>query len=198
MIQANPLGIFLAAIFAGSLGLLFFWMFRVPPALPLPVIKVRSSIESVHKILVPIVEAISSERAVELACRLGNGKKVDLVLVHVIVVPYTTPLSAPMPERERSAEEVLELGSLIARRYGNHARTRIVRHRNAAECVLHVADEEKVDAIVLGVGLKSRVPGEWGKTSTEILHRANCEVILDKVPLSAQPVSVATIPNHSL
>src|SRR5512142_2494534 len=108
MIQVHPLGVGLAAVFAGSMGLLFFWMFRVPPALPLPVVKVRGSVEAVHKILVPIVEAIPSERAVELACRVGNGHGAELVLVHVIVVPYALPLSAPMPEREKVAEEALE------------------------------------------------------------------------------------------
>ena len=84
MIEATPLGILLAVIFASSMSILFVWMFHVPPALPLPVIKVRGSVEAMHKLLIPVVEAIPSERAVELACRLGNGNKVHLVLVHVI------------------------------------------------------------------------------------------------------------------
>jgi nucleotide-binding universal stress UspA family protein len=180
--------ILLAVIYVASMGSLFFWMFRVPPTLPLPAVKVHGSVEALHKILVPIVEAVPSERAVELACRLGNGKKAELVLVHVIVVPYTMPLNAVMPDREKIAQEALELGCVIAGRYGVHAQTRIVRHRSAAEGILHVADEEKVDAIMLGVGIKSRVPGEWGKTSQEILNRANCEVLLDKVPMIAKPV----------
>lgn len=190
MIQATPLGILLAAIFASSMGILFVWMFHVPPALPLSVIKVRGSVEAMHKILIPVVEEIPSERAVELACRLGNGHKAQLVLVHVIVVPYTLPLNAPMPEREKRGQEALELGCVIARRYGNHARTVVVRDRRAADGVLRVANEEQVDAIVLGVGIKSRVPGEWGKTSSEILSRANCEIILDKVPIATKPIPV--------
>ncbi len=172
------------------MGFLFFWMFHVPPALPLPAVKVHHSVEAIHKILVPVGEALTSERAVELACRLGNGKKADLVLVHIIVVPHMLPLDAPMPDREKKAQNALELGCMIAQRYGNHARTRVVRHRNAAEGILRIADEERVDAIVLGVGIKSRVPGEWGKTSEEILRRANCEVLIDKVPMAAQPVAL--------
>lgn len=191
MIQANPLGIFLAVIFVSSMGFLFFWMFRVPPAFPLQAVQVHGSVEALHKILVPVVEFIPSERAVELACRLGNGKKADLVLVHVIVVPYTLPLNAPMPEREKRGQEALELGCVIARRYDNHARTVVVRDRGAADGILRVANEERVDAIVLGVGVKSRVPGEWGKTSEEILRRANCEVILDKVPIATRSIPVS-------
>jgi nucleotide-binding universal stress UspA family protein len=192
MIEAHPLGITLAAIFASSMGILFFWMFHVPPALPLPAVKVHGSVEAVHKILVPIVEAIPSERAVELACRLGNGQKAELVLVHVIVVPYALPLSAPMPEREKVGEEALELGSVIARRYGTRVHSHIVRHRSATSGILQVARDEKVDAIVLGVGVKTRMPGEWGKTSEEILRRASVEVIVDKVPLAAQPIGIGT------
>ncbi len=190
MAEFHPLGIILAAIFVSSLGSLFFWMFRVPPALPLPVVKVHGSVDAVRKILIPIVEAMPSERAVELACRLGNGKKAELVLVHVIVVPYTLSLNAAMPERERVAREALDLGRAIAQNHGCHVQTRIVRHRSAADGILHLADEEKVDAIMLGVGIKSRMPGEWGKTSQEILNRADCEVILDKVPLSARPAAL--------
>jgi len=188
MIQAHPLGILLAVTFVSSMGLLFFWMFRVPPAVPLPVARVHRSVEAVRKILVPIVEAIPSERAVELACRVGNGKKGELILVHVIVVPYTMPLDAPIPEREKAAQEALDLGVMIAQRYGCQVQTRRVRHRSAVEGILETAREENVDAIVLGVGLKTRVPGEWGRTSVEILRRAACEVIVDKVPIAAQPM----------
>ncbi len=192
MIELNPLGAVLAAIFVSSMAVLFIWMFHVPPALPLPVVKVHGSVEAVHKILVPIVEAISSERAVELACRLGNGKKADLVLAHVIVVPYTIPLEASIPEREREGKEAVELGATIAHQYGCHVVTRVVRHRNAAEGILEIARKEGVDAIVLGVGLKTRVPGEWGKTSAEILRRSECEVIVDKVPMAARRIAMAS------
>jgi nucleotide-binding universal stress UspA family protein len=181
----------LGLVFVTSIGALFFWMFRVPPALPLPVVKVHRSLQAIHKILVPIVEAIPSERAVELACRLGHDQKADLVLVHVIVVPHTLDLNAAMPDRERIAHEAIELGCMIAERVGCRAHTRILRHRNAADGILRVAREEQVDAIVLGVTDHPRVPGEWGKTSIEILHRAPCEVVVDRVPVAAQPLTLA-------
>ena len=139
MVQAHPLGIILGLIFVASIGTLFFWMFRVPPALPLPVIKVHRSLAAVRKILVPIVEAIPSERAVELACRLGHDQHAELLLVHVIVVPHTLELNAAMPDRERIAREVLELGCMIAERFGCHAHSKITRHRIAAEGILQVA-----------------------------------------------------------
>jgi len=190
MIQAHPIGILLALTFVGSLGFLFSWMFRVPPAVPLSVARVHRSIQAVRKILIPIVEAMPSERAVELACRLANGKKSELILVHVMEVPYTMPLNAPMPAQEKNAREALELGALIGQRYGCLAQTRLIRHRNAVDGILETARAENVDAILLGVGTKTRVPGEWGKTAVAILNRAMCEVIVDKVPLAAQPMAL--------
>ncbi len=186
MVQLHPVGIFLGLIFVTSIGAMFFWMFRVPPSLPLPVVKVHRSVDAVRKILVPLVEAMPSERAVEIASRLGHDHSADLILVHVLVVPYTMELNAPLPVREKAARETLALGTVIAQRYGFRARTVLVRHRNAADGILEIARQEQVDAIVLGVGVKTRTPGEWGKTSVEVLRRAVCEVLVDKVPLTAQ------------
>ncbi len=188
MVQAHPLGILLGFVFIAAIGTLFFWMFRVPPQVPLPVVKVHRSVDKLRKVLVPIVEAIPSERAVELACRLGHDQSAELILVHVVVVPYTLSLNAPMPAQDKIAHDALELGAIIAKRYGCRSRSRTLRHRSAAEAILQLARQEQVDAIVLGVGVKTRIPGEWGRTSTEILHRAECEVIIDKVPMSAQPI----------
>lgn len=189
MVQLHPLGFLLAFVFIGAISSLFYWMFRVPPALPLPVIRVRRSVAALRKILVPIGETIPSERAVEFACRLGHDQKAELVLVHVITVPYSLSLDSALPREEKSSQEFLDIGSQIASRFGVHAKTRIVRQRNAADGVLQVAREEQVDVIVLGVGQKRRVPGmDWGRTTSDILQRATCEVVIDRVPMTAETV----------
>lgn len=191
MVEAHPIGILLGIGFVTAIGTLLLWMFRMPPALPLPVVKVHRSLAAVRRILVPVGETIPSERAVELACRLGQEQKADLVLVHVITVPLTLVLDNPLPEKEKEANAALELGRLIAESRGMRVHTRVVRDRRAADGVLRVAREEQVDAIVLGVGIKwrHRIQGsEWGQTTEQIVHRAPCEVIVDKVPLPAQPI----------
>lgn len=191
MVQLHPLGFLLAFVFIGSIGSLFYWMFHVPPTFPLPVVRVHRSVSALHKILVPIGETIPSERAVEFACRLGHDQKAELVLVHVITVPYSMSLDTALPRQEKASKEFLEIGCQIASRFGIHAKTRIVRQRNAADGVLQVAREEQVDVIVLGVGQKRRAPGvDWGRTTSEVLQRATCEVVIDKVPMTAEAVSL--------
>jgi nucleotide-binding universal stress UspA family protein len=113
--------------------------------------------------------------------------------MHVITVPFTMALSAPLPLKEREAHDALELGRAIAERYGVTTEARVVRDRQTASAVLRVAREEQVDAIVLGVGLKRRAPGtEWGQTTDDIMRHAECEVIVDKVPIEAEPIASTT------
>jgi nucleotide-binding universal stress UspA family protein len=143
----------------------------------------------VHKVLVSITDAFPSERAIGLGCRIGQEQGAEMVLLNVIVIPYSMALDDPAPEEEKRAEKALEMGAAIAQRYGYKVTKRTIRHRSIPDGILHVAAEEDVDAIILGVGVKSRTSSQWGKTSLEIMRRATCEVIVDKVPLEEEPMS---------
>lgn len=194
MVNTTVLGVVLGAVFVLAIGVLFLWMFRVPPALSLPAAKACRSLTAVRKILVPITESIPSERAVGLACRLGREQGAELVLVNVIVVPFSLSLNSAIPVDEKKARDALELGATIAQRDGCTAHQRIIRHRSVPDGILQVAREEEVDAIVLGVGLRMRAAGQWGRTSLEVLRRASCEVILDKVCMEEQPAAATPPP----
>lgn len=173
-------------------GGLLSWMFHVPPASTLPAAKAYRSLSAVRKLLVPITDAFPSERAIGLGCRLGREQNAEMVLLNVIIVPFSLALDAPLPLDESRANRTVELGAIIAQRYGYTVRKRIIRHRSVPDGILQVAREEQVDAIVLGVGLKTRAAIPWGRTSLEIMRRATCEVIVDKVPLEEEPMSVVT------
>jgi len=192
MVRLDTWGILLGLSFIALTGGVFFWMFRLPPPPPRMAARGHGPVEASPRILVPIVDAITSARAVELACRLRNGQKADLVLVYVVEVPDTLSLDAVMPDSDNIGREALEMGRVIARRYGYNTRTYIVHHRHTAHGILQVANEENVDAIVLCDGVeKSPVSRAWDKMEAEILRRAHCEVFLDKVPRAAQPMALA-------
>ncbi|MFZ1914865.1 MAG: universal stress protein [Dehalococcoidales bacterium] len=188
MVQVEPLGILLAAIFLVSVGGLLIWMFRVPKGSTMSAARAYSSLSAVHKVLVAITDAFPSERAIGLGCRLGQEQGAEMVLLNVIIIPYSRALDDPAPEEEKKAAHALELGAAIAQRYGYTVTRRTVRNRNIPDAILHVAAEEDVDAIILGVGVKSRISNQWGLTSLEIMRRATCEVIVDKVPLEEEPM----------
>ncbi len=186
MVQVEPLGILLGVAFVAAIGTLLIWMFRVPRVTTLPAVKAFRSMSAVHKILIPITDAFPSERAIGLGCRLGQEQKAELVLLNVIIVPLSMSLDTPLPEMESRADRTLELGAVIAHRYDYEVRKRKIRHRNIPDGILQVAREEEADAIVMGVGIKTRAAIPWGRTSLEILRRATCEVIVDKVPLEEE------------
>jgi nucleotide-binding universal stress UspA family protein len=189
MVQVEPLGIVLATIFVVSVGGLLIWMFRVPRGSSLSAAKAYSSLSSVHKVLVAITDAFPSERAIGLGCRLGREQGAEMLLLNVVLIPYSMALDDPAPAEEEKANHALEMGAAIAQRYGYEVTKRTIRHRNIPDAILHVAAEEDVDAIILGVGVKSRASNQWGRTSLEIMRRATCEVIVDKVPLEEEPMS---------
>ena len=189
MVHTTSLGILLGTIFVVSVSSLLIWMFRVPKGSTLSAAKAFSSLSAVHKVLVSITDAFPSERAIGLGCRIGQEQGAEMVLLNVIVIHYSMALDDPAPEEEKRAEKALEMGAAIAQRYGYKVTKRTIRHRSIPDGILHVAAEEDVDAIILGVGVKSRTSSQWGKTSLEIMRRATCEVIVDKVPLEEEPMS---------
>ena len=180
----DPIGIIIALIFIAAMGLLFRWMFKVPPKVTLEVASVRSSVAGLQRILVPVSGPIASERAVELACRLGEAQKAEIILAYIVEVPLTLSLGASMPAETAKGQVALQTGKLIVEQHDLPVRTMIVPQRYAWDGILHIAEEEKVDAIVMSMGRRRRRPTEqMGRTTSEVLRRAKCEVILDKAPI---------------
>ena len=181
--MGHPIGIMLAVSFLMMLMVTLVWMLRLPKPVPPEVVRAIYSVEAARRILVPIIEGVYSERAVELACRLGERQNAHLILLHVIEVPYTVPLDAPLPELEEKGRRVLETARFIAVQHGFKPELHLIRHRSASEGILNVARQTGADQIVMGIGLKKTSYGEGiGRTVREVLRRANCEVIISKVP----------------
>ncbi len=182
----SPIGIGIAIVFAVCMISLFTWMFSVPPPSPLQVIKARHSVSALHHILVPVSADASSEGAAELACRLGASQKAEITLVFVVEVPFTLPLNAPLKEEYAKGEEALRTAEFIIRQHGLPAHRRSVPARYAWGGILNLARQESVDAIVMSAGHgEPSAPDGLSRTARELIKRAQCEVILAKMPLRA-------------
>ena len=187
----NPIGIGLATLFLIFMISLFRWMFRVPPQLPWAVVKARQSVSALHHILVPLSRAEprgttqdgASERVVELACRLGQAQKAEIVLAYIVEVPFTLSLNTPMPDEEARGQEALRTAQFIVEQHGLPVKTQLIPHRYHWGGILHLAREGMADAIIMEVG--GGRPGQAdgvSRTVQEVLKRAECEVILDRAP----------------
>jgi nucleotide-binding universal stress UspA family protein len=179
----NPIGIGLAALSVILKVVLFYWMFKVPPQLPYTVVRARQSVSALRRILVPTTEKVASGRAVELACRLGANQKAEIVLAYVVEVPFTLSLDTPVPAEETKGQEALRTARFIVEQHGLPVRARIIPHRQVWGGILHLARAEMADAIVMNVGTgRPGLAEGMGRNTLEVLKRAECEVILDRVP----------------
>ncbi len=182
----HPLGIALAVVFLTSLLALFRWMFAAPPPAPMQVINVKQTVSNMNRILVPLVESIASERAVELACRLASDRKGEIILASVIVVPLSLSLDTPLPKLEQEAQRTLDTGAFIVKQHKLKSEERIIRHRTAADGILQLAREMNADVIVMGAGIPRRRNFlDVSPTVTDLLRRAPMEVIVAKAPIPA-------------
>jgi nucleotide-binding universal stress UspA family protein len=183
MITFNPLGIAIAIGFLLAMGSLFVWMFRVPPLVPQRVVQVRQTVSALRRILVPIVDVLAAERAVELACRLGETQKAEIILVHVMEVPLTLALDASLPVQEARAQSALDTARFIVSQHGLPSRQHVLRRRQAADGILEVARAEDVSAIVMSTCANPIISlNPFGRTVQEVVRKAPTEVILDQAP----------------
>lgn len=182
----NGFGLALGIIFLLSLGAIFIWMFMIPPQIPAAAARARRSVDAIRRILVPTVGMPYSERGIELACRLGEDQKAEIILTYVIEVPRTLPLGASMPKEEEKAREALSRGRAIVEIHNLPVVERIERAREAWEGILRAAGDSDVDLIVMGISPNDGRPETLKKTANEVIKRSKWEVILDK-PASKTP-----------
>ena len=150
-VHTSALGILLAIIFAFFMGGLLWWMLHPPVPIGAAVAKALRGLSAARRILVPVKGMSYSDRAVELACRLGEKQKAELLLVYVIEVPLAIPLNTPLERDEAMAQEALEHSSQIVQHHGLQPVSVLKRDRTVAHGVLGVANDQMVDAVVLGL-----------------------------------------------
>ena len=193
-LQVSPLGAVLAAAFAVTMAALLFWMLRVPRPVSHEIARAMRSVGAVRTIFVPILEAYYSERAVELASRLGEEQKAKILLGYVVEVPRTLGLGVPLPKVEEQGRHALEQASQIVAAHHLDATTEIVRAREAGEGINRTARDHGVDLIVLGISPEvGFVEGSTERVAESLFRHAPCEVIIDRL---AETSIGATAPEH--
>jgi len=185
----NPLGIGIAASFSVGLAGTLAWMLRLPPSAPPGATTTVRSVAAIKKVLVPIVDLGASVRAVELAARLNQGHKVDMLIVYVHEIPLQSPLVPP--DHDAKIQLALDTAAFIATQHAIVPATQVAVGRQAAHRIVEIAREQGTDLIVMGVGRKSR-PNEspLGRIAEQVIRDAPCEVVVDRVP----PQKVSLIP----
>jgi pimeloyl-ACP methyl ester carboxylesterase/nucleotide-binding universal stress UspA family protein len=140
----------------------------------------EQSVGQLRRIAVAVDDDLSSGRAVELACRLGAAQNAEIILIHVIEVPYTLPLDKPSADAVARSVRAIELGQAIVGRHRLRSpRPCIVTGRSVGASVVTAADDRDADLIV--VSNSNRVPTESGSSPivSEVLRRAPGKVLVN-------------------
>jgi basic amino acid/polyamine antiporter, APA family len=131
-------------------------------------------------IVVPVVRSAESEEALVAAARLAAERGSRIAIVHVLEMPMEQPLDAPLADREREADDLLDEAQALVESYGVPAATRLVRARSAGPAIVEEARSRGAELVVLGAP-RVRVRGGkpvFGKTVDYVLRHSPSRVLL--------------------
>jgi basic amino acid/polyamine antiporter, APA family len=131
-------------------------------------------------IVVPVVRSAESEEALVAAARLAAERGSRIAIVHVLEMPMEQPLDAPLADREREADDLLDEAQALVESYGVPAATRLVRARSAGPAIVEEARSRGAELVVLGAP-RVRVRGGkpvFGKTVDYALRHSPSRVLL--------------------
>jgi pimeloyl-ACP methyl ester carboxylesterase/nucleotide-binding universal stress UspA family protein len=153
---------------------------RLSPELSATVESSEQSFGELQRIAVAIDDDVVSGRAVELACRLGEGQRAEIILIHVIEVPYARPLDQPADDAKERGERALELGKAIVERHRlASCRSRLVMGRSVASSIVRTAEEESADLIVVSTSEDGLHGMSSSPVVAEVLRRAPGRVLVN-------------------
>jgi len=184
-----------ALVFAGTVITVLSWLLAVPPQVAAVAAHARRIVSSIRRIVVPVSMNSNWERAVELACRLGEEQKAEVLLTYVVEIPMTLSLNAPMDKTEKAAQEILERATAIVEQHELPVRTQVERARQTGEGITRLAKDEDADLIVMAAPwLGTALTGIQSRTIEILLHRAPCEVIIDSAPRKTEEPDLGSGP----
>ncbi len=179
----SVVGVTLAAIFLASLGGMLWWMLHPPAPIGPAVARAYRGVSALKRILVPVKGTGYSDRAVELACRLGQEQQAELILTYVIEVPLSLPLNTPLDQEERRAREALERAVELVKLHNLRPIPVVRRDRDVGRGIVSVVTDYDVDLVVIGLNPRRVAAGDSiGRGIETVLRRAGVEVIIDMVP----------------
>jgi nucleotide-binding universal stress UspA family protein len=140
-----------------------------------------------EKILVPLDGSGLAERAVRHAEEIARGTGAEILLLQAVYIPMPIVPEAVLlaggkavEEASRVAVEYLEKTAASVRAEGYRVRT-MIDERPPADAILHIAEREEVDAIVMSThgrsGLSRLV---MGSVAESVLHASRRPVMLVK------------------
>ncbi|MBA2505043.1 MAG: amino acid permease [Thermoleophilaceae bacterium] len=142
--------------------------------MPKPIVEHEVEYESV---LVAFEDGDYSVEAVQTAARLAARRRRGIHVLVTITVPQNTPISAPLPEPERIAQQTIDSARVLGgRRVTGHYEP--VRAGEAGRRIVEEAEEIRARAIVMTLPSRRGAGSLLGRTLEYVLAKRPARVIV--------------------
>lgn len=139
------------------------------------------------KILVPLDGSALAERAIRHAGEIARGADAEILLLQAVYVPMpVVPESALLTEGKLLEEVAKSASEYLGRigaemRAGGHKVRTIIDERPPAEAILHIADQEHADLIVMSTHGRSGLSRLMlGSIAENVLRHTYCTILFVK------------------
>ena len=137
-------------------------------------------------ILLAVDFSSNTEAIAEQALALRKAFNARLSLAHVVeFVQFDFASELTMPQEVELDQELLELADKrlrqLGEKYGVEDSERFVSQGNTKREILRIAEEQKVDLIVIGSHGREGIQLLLGSTANAVLHGAPCDVLAVRI-----------------
>lgn len=124
---------------------------------------------------------LGNTEAIQTACQLAKNFSAKLTAVHVIEIPPSLPMHAPMIKREEIGEAALKRAEAVAREYHLSIDLKLIRARTIEGAILDLIEDEKCDMVVVGTRKNELKDKDHFALELErLLKTAPCRVLFCK------------------
>lgn len=125
--------------------------------------------------------ALGNTEAMQTACQLAKSFGAKITAIHVLEVPPTLPINAPMPKGEAAGEAALKRAEAVAREYHLTIDLKFIRSRSFEAAVLELVAGNTYDMVIIGARKEEMKHHNRFTTDAEkILKEAPCRVLFCK------------------
>ncbi len=142
----------------------------------------------IKRLLLPINGQRVDEHALEFACSLVRQEHGCVCLLSVIEVPREYAVDAELPAAVARSEAVLREGEAYVKSRKVKVEADLLQARDSGPAIVKEAQEEHVDAILLGLPYRKKQEGLTPQSDAAyILEHSTCPVLIIREPMPANP-----------
>lgn len=141
----------------------------------------------IKRLLLPIKGQRVDEHALEFACSLVRQEHGCVCLLSVIEVPREYAVDAELPGAVAQSEALLREGEAFVKSRKVKVEADLLQARDSGPAIVREAQEEHVDAILLGLPYRKKQDGiKASSDAAYILEHSSCPVLIFREPMPAE------------